>query len=105
MARHFYFSLDSDVLSNLAVFSSFMEKKPNATNKQIVERFQDTKNSTVAKRISTYRKLLKLAQDETSKIRFLVTQTPWMESKLIPQVEEFIVKYCYTPKVKYLLHF
>lgn len=103
MSKHMYFSLDSDMLSNLADLDVFLENNPEATDKDIISAFKNSKSSAVARRPQIYRKYLDIAKDKNSPMRFLVTQTAWMESNHIPSVNGFISKYCYTPKIKYLL--
>ena len=102
MTKHMYFSLDSDVLSNLAELDEFLEHHPNATNKDIIDKFKNRKQDSVIKHLDMYTKYLNIAKDKNSPIRFLVTQTPWKESCHIEAVNDFIRKYCYVPRVNYL---
>lgn len=104
MSKHMYFSLDSNVLSNLAELSEFLEVNPNATDEEISKNFSSSKSNTVAKDLDAYKNMLAIAKDKSSPMRFLITATPWDESCHIPTVKKFVKKYCYTPDVKYLKH-
>lgn len=103
MSKHMYFSLDSDALSNIAELAEYLESNPGATDDEVAKFFCSVKQSCVIKNLEDYRKLVEIAKDKTSPMRFLITQTPWEESLNISVVRKFVQKYCYVPKVSYLL--
>lgn len=96
--KHVYFALDSDVLSNLAHLYELQSDKTNSYKKIKEKLAEDPEMFNVCKNYNFYCKILDMARCD--KIRFLVTPTPFYESKHVYGVIQFVTDFCYLPKVK-----
>ena len=95
--KHVYFALDSDVLSNMAELYSLKEQNPDKHFSEIRSMIHSSKQFKLNENLNFYNELLELAKSD--KIRFLVTCTPFYESRHIESVIKFIKDVCYLPKV------
>ena len=87
-----YFSLDSDILRTLAYMVKKLEMNPDYN-------FQDDSDNIAKKSGNYLQLLLELAKED--KVRLLVVNTVWHETKHIQDVINFIKEYCYFPNVNF----
>ena len=96
--KHVYFALDSDVLSSLALIYKLQSDNPDLSPKEIQNNIsKNSQTNNALKNYNFYCNILSMARQD--KIRLLVTLTPFYESKHIYGVIQFVMDFCYLPKV------